>query len=159
MIQRIQSLWLLVAVALAGVMLFYPVSHFYDGINFPKELNADNWKNFLYVAMFALNVLALVFSAIAIFMFKNRKTQMKLIRWSQLFLLLFIINIIAGFFWFKTSYFPQGFVPETALNGTKNYLLEFRGMVLPFMILIYNRLGFAGVKADDKLIRSRDRLR
>jgi len=135
------------------------VSHFYDGINFPKELNAENWKNFLYVGMFVLNALVLIFSLIAIFMFRNRKTQMKLVRWSQFFLLLFMIDIIVGFFWFKTSFFPQGFIPETALESSKNYLLEFRGLVLPFMIMIYNRLGFSGVKADDKLIRSRDRLR
>lgn len=140
-------------------MLFYPVSHFYDGISFPKNLNAENWKNFLYIALFIFNGLALIFSLVAIFLFQNRKTQMKLIRWSQLFLLLFIIGLIVGFFWFNTSFFPQGFIPETALESSKNYLLEFRGLVLPFMIMIYNRLGFAGVKADDKLIRSRDRLR
>lgn len=159
MIQRIQSLWLIIAAVLSGVLLFYPVSHFYDGIDFPEQLDIENWKNFLYVGMFILNVLALLFSLLAFFFFKNRKRQLKLIRWSQLFLLLFIIDLIVGFFWFQTDYFSAGMSTDALLEAVRGYLLEYRGLIIPLFIMLYNRLAFNGVHADEALIRSRDRLR
>tara|TARA_B100000900_G_scaffold403124_1_gene409812 strand:- start:451 stop:798 length:348 start_codon:yes stop_codon:yes gene_type:complete len=90
--------------------------------------------------MFILTVFGTIFSFLGLFMFKKRKFQMKLIR------LTVLIQIIIGFRIFMLF---NKF--EVVLN---NYFLFLMGFTLIALIMAYR-----GVKKDDDLVRSLDRIR
>ncbi|RYF85887.1 MAG: DUF4293 family protein, partial [Chitinophagaceae bacterium] len=77
MIQRQQTLWLLLAVACSVLSFLYPV---YTGVrpgdnNIPMVDEVMAGSNFFLLVLTGAAVLA---GAIAIFLFKDRKTQVKL---------------------------------------------------------------------------------
>ncbi|MFM2358583.1 MAG: hypothetical protein RLY16_576 [Bacteroidota bacterium] len=137
MIQRIQSVWLLVAGILALLTLILPT---YSGgvanTNTYQELTARNAGFFILF----ITVLIAVLAFVAIGMFKNRSMQLKLC----------IVGIVAEalvFFLYyqKSTAFVQG-----------TYAL---GAILhPIIILLFVLAG-KGINNDEKLIRDSDRLR
>lgn len=141
MIQRIQTLWFLAACAcgLATLKL-----SFYSGNKMINEvekvytqLNATT--NLL---LLVLTVATAIASLILIFLFKDRKLQMKL---TFITLLVSIINIVLFFVEIKK------FVPaESNFNFT---------CVLAFAVPVFLILAFRGVYKDEKLVKSVDRLR
>jgi len=90
--------------------------------------------------MFILTVTGALLSLIGIFMFKNRKLQMKLIRLAVLVELVIGIRLLMVLKEFEVS-----------LN-TKCILL----LAFAFVALI---MAYRGVKKDDDLVRSVDRIR
>ena len=84
---------------------------------------------------------------VCIFFFKSRKWQMilALINFLFLFALLYIMYAYS----FKIEYFVAG----TASIKLTPWAL------LPLSLLLFNFLGYQGVRSDEKLIRSVDRLR
>jgi hypothetical protein len=90
--------------------------------------------------MFILTIAALVFSALALFMFKNRKFQMKLIR------LAVLTEMVIGVRLFML-------IREFDASLNTNCILL---LVFTFVALI---MAYKGVKKDDDLVRSVDRIR
>lgn len=90
--------------------------------------------------MFILTLAGALLSLVGIFMFKNRKLQMKLIRLSVL------VELVIGVRLFIVL---QEF--EVSLNSNCIFLLAFT-----FVALI---MAYRGVKKDDDLVRSVDRIR
>ena len=90
--------------------------------------------------MFILTIVGAIFSLLGLFMFKNRKYQMKLIR------LTVLIQMIIGvrLFMLLNKF-------EVVLNNTLLFLMAF--------ILIALIMAYRGVKKDDDLVRSVDRIR
>ena len=133
MIQRIQSIYLLVAaIAMALVSFKIPVWSLNEEFTF----TLDDTK------MFILTFTAFMFSGLAIFLFKNRNLQMKLIRLS--ILMLMVIGVRLGILLGNDEYI-------SSLNTWCIALL-----VLSFIALI---MAFRGVKKDHDLVRSVDRIR
>jgi len=131
MIQRIQSIYLLVAtIAMALISFEVPVWT----LNEQLFMAQDDTK------MFILTVTGALLSLIGIFMFKNRKLQMKLIRLAVLVELVIGIRLLMVLKEFEVS-----------LN-TKCILL----LAFAFVALI---MAYRGVKKDDDLVRSVDRIR
>jgi hypothetical protein len=131
MIQRIQSIYLLVAtIAMALISFKVPVWT----LNEQLFMAQDDTK------MFILTVAGALLSLIGIFMFKNRKLQMKLIR------LIVLVEMVIGVRLFMVL---QEF--EVSLNTNCILLLAFA-----FVALI---MAYRGVKKDDDLVRSVDRIR
>jgi len=131
MIQRIQSLYLLVAaIAMALISFKVPVWT----LNEQLFMAQDDTK------MFILTVAGALLSLIGLFLFKNRKLQMKLIR------LAVLVEMVIGVRLFMVL---QEF--EVSLNSNCILLLAFT-----FVALI---LAYIGVKKDDDLVRSVDRIR
>jgi len=141
MIQRIQSVWLLLAGAAALLTLKFS---FYSG-NFIKEGQPKAFTSLtassnilLTITTVATGLLALV----TIFLYKDRKLQLRL---CFLTLLLSIINIVL--------YFTQirKFVPNEG-----NYdLTAIISIVIPVLVI----LAVRGIFRDQKLVKSLDRLR
>jgi len=129
MIQRIQTLWLLVAGLLAILTFKFP---FYNG---SAELSAgyDIWTQLLTGALAAV----VVFD---IFLFKNRRLQFRL---AILGLILSIGQIVVYFS--KMKEFTNGHLSLTSLFS----------FTLPVVLFLAAR----GIWKDQKLIRSLDRLR
>ena len=131
MIQRIQSIYLLVAtIAMALISFKVPVWT----LNEELFMAQDDTK------MFILTLAGALLSLVGIFMFKNRKLQMKLIRLSVL------VELVIGVRLFIVL---QEF--EVSLNSNCIFLLAFTFVAL---IMAYRR-----VKKDDDLVRSVDRIR
>jgi len=131
MIQRIQSIYLLVAtIAMALISFKVPVWT----LNEELFMAQDDTK------MFILTLAGALLSLVGIFMFKNRKLQMKLIRLSVL------VELVIGVRLFIVL---QEF--EVSLNSNCIFLLAFT-----FVALI---MAYRGVKKDDDLVRSVDRIR
>lgn len=135
MIQRIQTIWLLLAATFSLLSLKFS---FYSGVrenNVFSELNGSS--NFLLlITSVAIALVALV----TIFLFKNRKLQM------QLSILGFLLQVIAVVIYvLQTQKFTEGNFTLTA--------------VLTLLIPIFFILALMGIRKDEKLIKSMDRLR
>lgn len=135
MIQRIQSIWLLLAggSALASLKFSFYSGSKANGVF--EELNSAT--GFL---LLILTVAVALTAFITIFLFKNRKLQMKL-TWLGLILQIAGIAVLVS----KTNEFTQGNYSLTALFA----------FVVPVLFL----LAWMGIRKDDKLVKSMDRLR
>ena len=131
MIQRIQSIYLLVA-AISMTLISFKVPVY--TLNETIFMAQDDTK------MFILTIVGAIFSLLGLFMFKNRKFQMKLIR------LTVLIEMIIGvrLFMLLNKF-------EVVLNNTLLFLMAFSLLALI--------MAYRGVKKDDDLVRSVDRIR
>ena len=89
-----------------------------------------------------ISVAAAIISFASIFIFKNRKRQMRNCRNAQ-FLLLLWCGLCA---WIAYSENEAGITPQL-------------GLCLPIVSIILLQLAYKGIKHDDDLVRSVDRLR
>lgn len=150
MIQRIQSLYLLAGIVLSTAILFSTI--FYvsaDGGNLVlgafgiKEGNLDvEMVPMIPVAILAGMTIALQGFAIALF--KNRKLQMNIIRISMLLTILLI-----GFLGFVYYHLTQ-----TGVD-----VIPFIGILHAPLVVFADILAIRGIKKDEALIKSVDRLR
>lgn len=142
MIQRIQSVWLLLAAAAAFLTLRFS---FFGG---NKLIAATNTK--VYEALTARsNIMITILSAgvglaalICIFLYKNRKRQFRI---ALIALLASVVNIVL--FFLETRKF-------IAREGNYDLTAAFAFAVPVFLIL-----ALRGIKKDEKLVKSLDRLR
>lgn len=141
MIQRIQSVWLLLAGAAAFLTLkfsFYSGHLIKDAQPRPIAFLPATGNILLTITTVATGLLALV----AIFLYKDRKLQTRL---SFVALLLSCLNLVLYFVEIKK------FVP-----GEGNYdLTAIISIVIPVLII----LAIRGIYRDQKLVKSLDRLR
>lgn len=138
MIQRIQSVWLFLAAAFDALTFRLP---FYSGdwnddtVTDMVDLNAQTTIWFTI-----LSVLAGALGLATIFLFRNRKLQLKLI-----YLGIFVSIVLLTLYFLETRDFSTG-----------NFALW---AIFYFAILISFFLAARGVRNDEKLVRSMDRLR
>lgn len=141
MIQRLQTLWL----ALASIAALFSLKFsFYSGnIADAAQTGGMKWveltgtRNFI---LLILTVAVAVAAGIIIFLYKDRKIQLRL---SLLTLIVSLINIILYFN--ETKKFLQGNYTLTALIS----------LIIPIFLV----LAIRGIYKDEKLIRNADRLR
>lgn len=156
MIQRIQSLYLLLAGALmftmfkmplatfineAGVWKFYADSIIETANDTGVTSTIDTWPVAIIIA------LAGVLSFIAIFGYKNRRRQIKICMLSGMFMLLFYP--IAFIYW----WFAKGILATEAFPSLGAVL------IFPLVAIILVVMAVRSIKADERLVRSADRIR
>lgn len=139
MIQRMQSLWLLLSAACALLTYRFP---FYNGNTLDQNNQLQPAR---FIASFDLltTILTAVIIAVClvtIFLFKNRKFQLRL---TILTLVISILNLVVYFN--KLNKFVHG---ELSLS-----------CIFAFLIPIFLFLAARGIWKDQKLIKSLDRLR
>lgn len=135
MIQRIQTIWLLLAAAASFAALKLP---FFSGI---KENNLfEKLTGSSYFLLLILSVAVALIALAAVFLFKNRKLQSQL---SLAGLLLQLATIAV--YYQQSQTFTQG-----------NYSLT---AVLTLIVPVFFILAWLGIRKDEKLIKSMDRLR
>ena len=131
MIQRIQTIYLLIAsIAFALLSFKIPFWSLNDAFMYAQN---DNKLYLLLITLF-------VFSLIGIFLFKKRTVQMKLLRLSILIEFLVVVRL---FLTYKEL--------NTPLDAKVFFLL-----MSAFVALL---LAYRGVKKDENLVRSVDRIR
>jgi peptidoglycan/LPS O-acetylase OafA/YrhL len=155
MLQRVQTVYLLVATVLMSLMLFLPMAEIAAEGTGIYEVLSKGWyirggeyaePVMLTWPVFILVLFLTLLPLINIFLYKKRKLQIRICVYS--------IILAFGLIGLIYYYFVIGFKPldEPA------YALSFP-MVLPaiFIILIY--LAFRGIRKDEILVRSLDRIR
>ncbi len=142
MIQRIQSLWLLLAaiVMFIGTRLPFAVAkNTESGQIEPVMVNE-------YLIAYLLAIFLSLGTLVIIFLFKRRSNQRRLIWLGILSSILFIVLM-----YFKV---------EEYRNIDNIHSASFKiGAAFPVLYIIFMTLAYSGVKRDDKLVKSVDRLR
>jgi len=139
MLQRMQSLWLL----LAAVCAFLTIRlSFYSGnLETSGQPPSFQYLNAVfYIWILVITIVLVCLAAIGIFLYKNRKLQGRL---SILGILLSLFNIYL--YYQQTHRFTTGNYDLTAI------------LALAIPILFY--LAVRGIYRDEKLVKSLDRLR
>ena len=156
MIQRKQSLFLLLAVIASALTFFFPLAEFIGEkgsfvmfIHQVQDLVPDSANhytlNFL-LPLLSANSFVIIFSLIAVFLYKNRKVQMQIIKLN----ILLEVVLIGLFFFYYVD------VLEKASGAIASYKA---GVFMPMASLILLVLAYRGVVQDERLVRSADRLR
>lgn len=141
MIQRIQTIWLLLAAITAFLVTQVPLYQgSLVGVTAKRFFATEN------LLMFAITVIAALLGLFAIFLFKNRKTQLKLTRFG----ILASIILIALEVWLI-----QGFNEDNpTLKGSYYW-----GALLPIAMTIFFILAAINIGKDEKLVKSLNRFR
>jgi hypothetical protein len=138
MLQRIQSIWLLLAAAFDAITFKFP---FYSGdwkkdtIQATVDLSA---RTTIWLTI--LTVLAGALAFVTIFLYDNRKLQLRLC-----YLGVFLTALLLTMYFLEIGNFFDGHVAIWA--------------VFYFAILGFYILAIRGILKDEKLIKSMDRLR
>lgn len=148
MIQRIQTVYLVVAVALLAVAMCLPVAALSPVEDLSKEFVLMNWGSeangvcrFIWVLM-CLLLLSAVCMMWAIFLYKKRPLQMRISRLGGAILVVYYILLVAAIF-SDTNY---------------SYTLEV-GSFLPVLSVALAWMAAHSIKKDEMLVRAADRLR
>jgi glucan phosphoethanolaminetransferase (alkaline phosphatase superfamily) len=155
MIQRIQSVYLSIIALISLLLIKGSIIVFsektgsiiiltFNGI-FRKNSGQGSELIEKLLPLSILLILIVIVSLITIFVFKNRKIQMRLAMFLMIISTLLIIAFIHGSI-IIISKFGASITP-----GIK--------MILPPVILILSVLAYRGIKKDDQLVKSYDRLR
>ena len=141
MIQRIQTLWLLIVAiaAFATYTLTLYIGKIADNSEKVFQL-ADDFL--LVIIIIALGILAII----CLFLFKNRKLQFKL----SVFGVIFSI----GFLFLEYTR-VEGFKKDNLIQ-TGSYQV---GALLPLVMVIFFFMAARGIYKDERLVKSMDRLR
>lgn len=153
MFQRVQSIFMSASLLLVVASFFIPFGTFTDGIN-PVDLRSYGPKTaggeylnapssyFVYIIFTVI----IAINGAALFLYKNRSLQLRLLKFT--FLLFAVAFVLLSLYindgW---SAFPgRSFQPGIAL-------------FLPMGGIFFNYMAARGVKKDDELVRSVDRIR
>ncbi|MDZ4795094.1 MAG: DUF4293 domain-containing protein [Bacteroidota bacterium] len=139
MIQRQQTLWLLLS-ALGGVLTFmFPFATgekiLSTGVRIAAQLNAGN--NFIILL---LTIAAVGIAAVTIFLYKDRKLQIKLC------LLGLLVSLTIFVLYFMSM--------QKLLSSTPALWV-----ILPLAVIVGFYMAFRNIRKDEKLIKSLDKLR
>lgn len=153
MIQRIQTLYLLIATALMAVTIFTPMAQFFDGTQ-EYTLTAFALKDAAGVTaqptiyMGILLALAGVLPFIVIFLFKNRQLQIRLCA-AEIVLLVGSLVVMGIYYYLSARLFDS-------VNGLGNLKL---GVIMPLLSIVFVVLATRAIFRDEVLVRSLDRIR
>ena len=155
MIQRIQTLYLLLATALMSLTLFLPLATIWEGGNemVVKAFFANGEMGFkapLPIYMGIVLTAATLLPLVTIFLFKKRLVQIRLCV-SAIVLLLGSAGFIALYCYRLCDVLSEMF---TNLNFTLGF-----ASLMPVVTIIPVVLAIRGIAKDEALVRSLDRIR
>lgn len=154
MIQRIQTLFLLVA-AIFGILTFFTPFWSYSGIDFVYTFDAMGVKlssgtpQVLYVStlpIIVLLALSIVMNFVTIFYYKNRLIQLKINSFNMFFTLIIIGTI---FLWVP-------YMIKESISAEEKWGY---GLLLPVVSFVFLILANIFIRKDEKLVKAADRLR
>jgi len=137
MIQRIQSIFLLVVIVCGCCLWVFPFVS-YEG--YPSLL-LRNPMDILPI----VNYLSILMALLCLFMYKNRKLQIRLCK------ILMVLNAILFFvmMFFTNQLFDHDFQKGTFLFSS----------YLPLAAILFSFMAMRYIKKDEELVRSVDRIR
>lgn|SRR5690554_988091 len=157
MIQRIQTLWLILASLTLFLLFLFPYSHFSDQMGIAHALKITGlYKNIggeaILSTSFILQTIVLVVLAIfpffIIFNYKNRKKQSLLVS-----ILIAVIILFGAWIYVSTQKAIEAVNQQVGIGN-----LDIGALLIPLSI-VFLFLALKGIKYDEKLIKSAERLR
>lgn len=158
MIQRIQTLYLMLAAAALALIFAFPLAQFFSetGTYYLTAIGLKNmvpggsalFNPLIFLPMPILIAVILMITIYAILQFKKRALQITLVNIA----VLLTAVLIAGIFFL---YIPM-IEKKTAI--IPDYSSSF-GVYVPLVALVFLVLATHAIKRDDRLVRSADRLR
>lgn len=149
MIQRIQTVYLLVVVGLLITSMCFPLGYFTDAEALTyrftaKEITMANTSQPTW-GLFAILLLNSIVALATVFLYKNRKLQKRMIVFNSILLIGFYV--VFGVFYY---------VLRNDLNAvfSMNWPL-----CLPLVCILLNYLAIRGINHDEALVKAVDRLR
>lgn len=145
MIQRKQTVFLLLAIIAIALSFFFPILGL-EGVTGKEDLlfnlsamgGTINGNIGFFIAM----LVAFLLDGVAIFAYKTRRTQMKLI----------LVGIVLMAIWYILLAF--------SINWTDLRLYHWHiSSILPLLVVVLNIMAYKGVKKDENLIKSMGRIR
>lgn len=166
MIQRIQSVLLAIAAMLSVGDVFLPAwkysyngeTEVISGMAVTSAIDAgsirhynfwDNYAQHSHIVWFSLSLIISLYLIAVIFFFKNRLLQIRL---CQVGVILLILQIAAQMYLTLNG-------PYMSLGGANASSTPQIGFALPIISLILTWIASKRIEADEKLVRSVDRLR
>jgi hypothetical protein len=145
MIQRIQTLYFLIAAASFGALFIFPMA---ISDKPTAQFLADNEYDVNdHPALIGLTLLGVVVAMIAIFLFTKRPIQVKL---GFGVIAMAILLSVASFLLFKR---------ESATIDAAVQVMGQPGMFFPAGAILFGTLAIYAIRKDEKLVKSMDRLR
>lgn len=160
MIQRIQSLYLLIAAAAVIVLMFIPIGYIYTD-NFAyvfnaflvKDITPDPTIIYNNVILGILMGICAIFSIVSIFFYKKRAFQIRFIYVNMVIFLIIILLML--------YVYPDVIFTKNGLIRPQQDLFEYNYWILACLIpaaaCFY--LANKAIKKDEELVKSADRLR
>ncbi len=150
MIQRIQSVYLLLVAILLVVALCIPVGSYLCPNGFEAGftnlgVRMEDGRLLSSWGMFALLLFSAIVALGTIFLFRNRVLQIRMTIFNSLLLLGYYLAFVAFLFVFRSR-----------LDAS--FHLSW-GLCLPFVSLVLNYLAIRAIGKDEVLVRAADRLR
>lgn len=159
MIQRIQSVFLLLAALMMGLTAFLPLLDLSFLVSSGSEVAQSKYLT-LYsygIGEFAgefptwgiltFAILSGLLSLISIFLYKNRKSQLNFCYLTALSIVLYYVTSMV---------YLNSYVSKIPAEYTFNIQI---GIILPVVALIFVLIAISRIKKDEKLVRSLDRIR
>ena len=151
MIQRLQSLYLAVAALLVAALFFLPIGNYllpdksvislhHDGIT---EHGALNIASSLVTIMLSITI---VYTLISIFLFSNRRLQMKICLGGIVIDVLLCCTILYVFFTLGSE-----------IPGSKSMIRLTQ--MFPLMAAVLQYMAYVAIQKDEDLVQSADRIR
>lgn len=157
MLQRIQTVYLLLIVVLSIITLFMPVANLINKADLQSLIYSVNYKGIFLesngVSTFISSVWGLtaiaaivpIVSIVTIFLYKNRKLQVRLS--------FFNMVLMAGYYALLTIY-----IWFACLNLNTDWSLKIY-TAFPLVNIILNTLAIRAIAKDEALVKSLNRLR
>ena len=149
MIQRIQSIFLLLVALICILLLLFPFEQYSNGTDIITvsllPFGSSNGVKSLIFAPVLINLLLCALAFFTIFQYKNRMKQIKITR-AIMFTSLFLI----------TAMLTIDFFDGDKTVWTKTYLWP---AFLPILNVIFTFMAARFIKKDEELVRSADRIR
>jgi hypothetical protein len=158
MIQRIQSLYLLLAAIACTLLFFFPMIDYVDPVKgtytlFAMGLKSDVVPGILFfqetIPLLLLVIASLALALVTIFFYKRRRLQIKLVSIN----VLLNVVLIALIFFLYNNYFEHH-ITGSGISGSYQF-----GMYLPLISLVLLILATRAIRKDEALVKSSDRLR
>jgi branched-subunit amino acid transport protein AzlD len=143
MIQRVQSLYLILAAIVSGLLAFIFPFYIYNGemVGIEQAFRADS---LLLKAIASLFMLSALLALVSLFLFKNRNTQIVINR----------LNIILNFLLLGLIVYQL-----QTLSGETSVSEKGIGSFLPLIVVVLLSLATKAILKDERLVKSADRLR
>lgn len=158
MLQRVQTIYLLLASVSGALTFFLPYAQFYENDVMLLEYAAFGVFNVqsdvlemtspLSLPLWIFAILSTVLPLVIVGFYKNRKRQLQLNRLAYVVYLCYFILI----------YFGIQNISEAFYNGTAAILYH-AGFYGPVAAIAFSFLAARGIKKDEELVRSIDRIR
>ncbi len=138
MIQRIQTIYLLLVSIACIAFIFIP----FGGMRTAEGV-VEFWSVKKVVPIMIATIVVAIVALASIFLYQNRKNQLKVVMANIVFSVVLIGLFIFGL---------------TQHIGFNNYVFGI-GAIIPVFILLFNVLAYGSIKSDENLVKSMDRLR